>query len=189
MRTFFPDEHLPSLLQHIALGGSLADWCRCLDHESQPVSPAPRPSLSLTEKWLRDPSNAEFFAAYVEAREIGYDALAASALRIARTPHMGTVTEEYQDLDDDGQVTKTNARKVRTEDALGHRKLVVDTSLKLLGLWTHRYSPRTRHGGDNDAPPIKMSSEERNTRIEAIVREAMKNMADGHKPEGEESEQ
>lgn len=63
-------------------------------------------------------------ASIARAREVGFDALAAECLEIADTPLPG-VTE----------VTKEWGTEIRHEDMLGHRKLQIETRLKLLSKW------------------------------------------------------
>lgn len=68
------------------------------------------------------------------AREIGFDAIAQEALEIANTPVIGEETEES----DDGRI------KTKRGDMLGHRKLQIDTRLKLLAKWCPaRYGDKT----------------------------------------------
>ena len=90
--------------------------------------------------WMyRDP---ELAAAIARAREIGYDKMAEEVLQIADTPMMGQV----QTIDDKGST-------VRTEDMLGHRKLQIETRLKLLAKWNpKKYGERVALAGDADAP-------------------------------------
>lgn len=64
--------------------------------------------------------------AIARARESGEDYLAAECLQIANTPEAGEETE----FDKDGNVVR---RKVG--DMLGHRKLQIETRLKLLAKW------------------------------------------------------
>jgi hypothetical protein len=81
--------------------------------------------------WLAE--NEDFAARFARAREVGFDAIAAEALEIADTPLMGEeITEK-----DDGRVEK------RKGDMLGHRKLQIETRLKLLAKWDpKRYGER-----------------------------------------------
>ncbi len=58
------------------------------------------------------------------ARETGFDAIAEEALAIANTPIEGQETEES----DAGY-------KIKRGDMLGHRKLQIETRLKLLAKW------------------------------------------------------
>lgn len=66
--------------------------------------------------------------AYRSALEARADALAHEAMRIAGTPQMG---EKERVLADGGV-------EVTREDMLGHRKLQVDTLLKLAGKWDRK---------------------------------------------------
>lgn len=99
------------LLAHIAEGGSVREFCR------QPGNP----SKATVYNWrVRDP---EFFDEFKRARYCGAEDKFEEALEIARQQMKGeTVTTE-----DDGEKTKTT---VRSEDQLGHRKLLVETLLK-----------------------------------------------------------
>ena len=90
--------------------------------------------------WMyRDP---ELSAAIARAREIGYDKMAEEVLQIADTPMMGQV----QTIDEKGST-------IRTEDMLGHRKLQIETRLKLLAKWNpKKYGERVALAGDADSP-------------------------------------
>ena len=92
--------------------------------------------------WMyRDP---ELSAAIARAREIGYDKMAEEVLQIADTPVMGQV----HTMDDKGST-------VRTEDMLGHRKLQIETRLKLLAKWNpKKYGDRTTLAGDAENPVV-----------------------------------
>jgi hypothetical protein len=84
-------------------------------------------------------------AAIARARDIGYDAIAEECLRIADTPHMG----QKQVMGEDGAT-------VTVEDMLGHRKLQVETRLKLLAKFhPSKYGDRVGLHGVNNAPPIQ----------------------------------
>ena len=65
-----------------------------------------------------------FAARFARAREVGADAIAEQALAIADTPEIGEEVEESE-----------SGMKVRRSDMLGHRKLQVETRLKLLAKW------------------------------------------------------
>lgn len=76
------------------------------------------------------------------ARELGQDAIAEECLSLADTPLMGEV-----------HTVKPTGVEVKTEDMLGHRRLQIDTRLKLLAKWNpKRYGDRITHAGDVDAP-------------------------------------
>lgn len=71
--------------------------------------------------------DAELSTAIARARDIGYDALAEECLYIADTPHIGT-KRVYSSGAEEGEDSMT----VTEEDMLGHRKLQIETRLKLL---------------------------------------------------------
>jgi len=81
-------------------------------------------------------ANADFSARFTRARDIGADAIAEQALEIADTPVEGVRTEIGG---------KDGPKEVR-EDMLGHRKLQVETRLKLLAKWfPQKYGEKTEH--------------------------------------------
>jgi len=76
------------------------------------------------------------------AREMGFDAIAEEALIIADTPEWG-LTESVG----------PNGQTVTKQDMLGHRKLRIETRLKLLAKWDpKRYGERLSLGGDKENP-------------------------------------
>ncbi len=84
-----------------------------------------------------------FAAAIARARISGFDAIAAECLEIADTPVEGEERTEK----DDGRI------EVKRGDMLGHRKLQIETRLKLLAKWDpKRYGDRTTLAGDPEAP-------------------------------------
>jgi hypothetical protein len=77
------------------------------------------------------------------ARENGVEARMEEAVKVARQPMMGEIVtierdpEHQKDVDEQGEVTNLDGSpyegmivKVRREDMLGHRKLLVDTLIK-----------------------------------------------------------
>jgi len=81
------------------------------------------------------------------ARERGEDAIAAECLEIADTPIVG-VTKTHKA---DGSI------EAKEEDMLGHRKLQIDTRLKLLAKWNpKKYGDKveTTLKGDPNAPVV-----------------------------------
>jgi len=90
----------------------------------------------------------DFAARLARARDMGYDALAEEALEISNTPVMGQK-----------QVMGDKATYTTVEDMLGHRKLQIETRLKLLACWDpRRYGNKVQLGGDADNP-IKVEAE------------------------------
>jgi hypothetical protein len=81
--------------------------------------------------------------AIAHARDIGYDKMAEECLQIADTPVEGRKIVET----DDGKVMYTR------EDMLGHRKLQIETRLKLLAKFNpKKYGDRAILAGDADNP-------------------------------------
>ena len=92
--------------------------------------------------------DADLAASIARARELGYDAIAEECLRIADTPQSGKKVT----MSEDG-MTET------VEDMLGHRKLQIETRLKLLAKWSpKKYGERVQVAGDADNP-IKLEAE------------------------------
>jgi predicted secreted protein len=102
------------------------------------------------------------------AREIGYDAIAEECLQIADTPQLG----QKQVMSDEGATTTI-------EDMLGHRKLQIETRLKLLAKWSNKYSDRTVITGDVNGAPIK-TEDAHSSRLFELIRnmEMAKRVAD-----------
>jgi hypothetical protein len=101
------------------------------------------PSWGAVYDWLE--KDAKLASRVARARELGYDALAEEALQIADTPVEATKRTQSED-----------GMTVTTEDALGHRKLQIETRLKLLACWNpKRYGSKVAVGGDKNADPIQ----------------------------------
>lgn len=129
--TYTP-EMADAIIEWLALGKTLRDFCR------QPNTPC----WSTIYSWREE--NSEFAARFTRARDMGGDAIAEEALAIADTPV-------------EGEITTVEGEKVTTrrEDMLGHRKLQVETRLKLLAKWfPKKYGERTalEHSGPNGEP-------------------------------------
>lgn len=89
-------------------------------------------------------SDEELSRRFARARELGFDMIAIEALRIADTTVEGVTTK----------ITDKGIEETR-EDMLGHRKLQVETRLKLLAKWDpKRYGDRQAidHGGQEGNP-------------------------------------
>ena len=87
-------------------------------------------------------ASAGLSAAIARAREIGYDKMAEECLEIADTPNFGKKRIEHED-----------GVSVTTEDMLGHRKLQIETRLKLLAKWNpKKYGDRVTMAGDAENP-------------------------------------
>lgn len=87
-------------------------------------------------------------AAIARAREIGYEAIAEECLVIADTPRWG----QKQVMSDQGTTTTV-------EDMVAHRKLQIETRLKLLAKWNpKKYGDRVQLAGDAESP-LKIEAE------------------------------
>ena len=100
----------------------------------------------------------ELSTAIARARDIGYDALAEECLYIADTPHIG-IKKVYSSGAEEGEDSMT----VTEEDMLGHRKLQIETRLKLLA----KFNPKKY--GDYKAPEERVDP----TVIDVSVRDLM----------------
>lgn len=97
-------------------------------------------------------------ASIARAREIGYDAIAQECLIIADTPHVGKKV-----------YSSGEGVTVTEEDMLGHRKLQIETRLKLLAKWDpKRFGDRVQLAGDADSP-IKIEAESHADRLMAAL--------------------
>ena len=77
-----------------------------------------------------------------QAREQGYDAIAEDLLAIADTPLYGET-----------ETSSANGLTITRQDMLGHRKLQIETRLKLLAKWNpKKYGDRQILAGDKDNP-------------------------------------
>lgn len=80
--------------------------------------------------------------AIAHARDMGYDAMAEECLIIADTPQLG----QAQVMDDKGS-------RITIEDMLGHRKLQIETRLKLLAKFNpKKYGDKVQVSGDPENP-------------------------------------
>ena len=104
-----------------------------------------KPAWRTIYDWLE--ADEVLSARIAHARLLGEDAIAQDCLRIADTPCLGTETK----TDADGNV------ETKEGDMLGHRKLQIETRLKLLAKWNpKKYGDKVMHGNDpeNPLPPV-----------------------------------
>lgn len=98
------------------------------------------PAWRTVYDWIK--GDAEIAAKFEGARLIGFDAIAEDILEIADTPKVGLI-----------KTYEGESKTVREEDMLGHRKLQIETRLKLLAKWhPKKYGERVTHTGDPEAP-------------------------------------
>ena len=114
------------------------------------------PAWRTVYDWMgRDP---ELSASIARARDIGYDAIAEECLLIADTPQFG----QKQVMTDEGTATTI-------EDMLGHRKLQIETRLKLLAKFhPTKYGDKLGLHGVEGAAAIKTEDTNANKFLEVI---------------------
>jgi hypothetical protein len=99
------------------------------------------PGLRTVYDWAE--ADADLSARIARAREAGEEVIAAQCLQIADTPVEGQETTEKAD----------GSCEVKRSDMLGHRKLQIDTRLKLLAKWNpKKWGEKLEHRGDGSAP-------------------------------------
>lgn len=127
------------ICERISVGETLQSICR--DERM--------PAWRTVYDWMD--KHDDFAASIAHARELGYDAIAEEALRIADTPMEGQKV-----------VTDKNGKRVEKDDMLGHRKLQIETRLKLLAKWSpKKYGDRmdvTSDGKAIPAPIIRLAN-------------------------------
>lgn len=100
----------------------------------------------------------DFGARLQRARDMGEEAIAAECLEIADTPMEGIeTTEEATTIKggDGDEILPATLTKTKRGDMLGHRKLQIDTRLKLLAKWNpSKWGDKVEqtHKGDPGAP-------------------------------------
>lgn len=135
-----PSKYTPELAaeicERLSNGEPLRQICRD-DH---------MPAWTAVYAWMaRDEALSERIA---HAREQGFEAIAEEALVIADTPRWG----QKQVMSDQGTTTTV-------EDMVAHRKLQIETRLKLLAKWNpKKYGDRVQLAGDAESP-LKIEAE------------------------------
>lgn len=147
-RLYDRDELVPQICERLSKGEALAVICRDIGISRRTVN-----------YWReQDKEIAERFDA---ARDEGFDILAAECLQIADTTQQG---EEI--------VEKNGHREVHHGDMLGHRKLRIETRLKLLSKWDpRRYGDKIQQeiSGELTTRYKEMSDDELNAKIAAYL--------------------
>mgnify|MGYP007031431481 FL=1 len=140
--TYPKDELLPEICARLAEGEPLAAICR----------DPHMPDASTVRGWAL--ADEQVSNAIAQARAHGFDAIADECLEIANTPVVG---EEVTTKPDGTQ-------EVKRGDMLGHRKLQIETRLKLLAKWDpKRYGERQaiEHSVNEDTAAILAAARKR----------------------------
>lgn len=132
-----PDDERQRIIEHVltqvSCGRSVSEIL---------AEDADMPDQATFWRWHLD-DYADLRGNLASARENGVEARMEEAVKIARSPMMGEIVtverdpEHQRDLDDGEEATSLDGTpydgmivKVRKEDMLGHRKLLVDTLIK-----------------------------------------------------------
>lgn len=130
-QTTFTQEMADVICSRLRTGEPMASICKGED----------MPAVRTVGDWRE--AHPAFAASIARAREEGFDALAAECLEIANTPLEGVETTKRPS----GDIEE------KRSDMLGHRKLQIETRLKLLAKWDpKRYGDKMQIAGDPDAP-------------------------------------
>jgi len=142
--TLFPnkEEIKAQIVAWLSEGKTLRDYCR----------QAEKPSYPSIYRWLDE--DKQFAIDYARAREVGFEILAEETLLIADTMHLGRKVVTHSGGEADGDVMT-----VTEEDMLGHRKLQIDTRMRLLRAWhPKKYGDKTTVAGDDQNPVVVETS-------------------------------
>jgi hypothetical protein len=114
------------------------------------------PAWRTVYDWMR--KDPDLTAAIAHARDVGYDAMAEECLQIADTPLLGdevSESETPEGTDEDGNVILRKTVTIKKVDMLGHRKLQIETRLKLLAKFNpKKYGDKVVHSGDDENPVV-----------------------------------
>lgn len=137
----FTDELFQRICERIADGEPLRQICR---DEGMPSYRAVYSWIDADNKLLEDEKTRDkalnLSSRFARARDDGHDAIAEECLRIADTPLEGIETEESE-----------TGKKIKRGDMLGHRKLQIETRLKLLAKWNpKKYGEKVEVSGPGE---------------------------------------
>ncbi len=121
---------------------------------------------SLTTVWNWQKAKAEFSECIARAREAGWDRIASDALEISNTPLLGVI-RKVEDTAEGTKITETH------EDMLGHRRLQIETRLKLLAKWDpKRYGDKIEieHAGQLGLPELGKATDTANEILALLSR-------------------
>lgn len=151
-KTGRPSKYTPELVAEICERLSVGETMRqiCRDEHM--------PHWTQVYEWMARDEALSLRVAH--AREAGFEALAEETLQISDTPVMGQK-----------QVMGDKSTYTTVEDMLGHRRLQIETRLKLLACWSpKRYGNKVQVGGDGGAP-IKVEAQvEAETLLAALLK-------------------
>jgi hypothetical protein len=129
-----PSRFLPEIHEWIESGKTLRAYCR----------QDGKPSYGTVYDWLE--ADAEQNSRFARARDLGEAQIAQECLEIADTTQIGEIVTQKPD----------GSLEVKTADMIEHRKLRIETRLKLLAKWNPRkWGDKLAHtGADGEGPVI-----------------------------------
>lgn len=145
---FNPAQYLPEVHAWIESGKTLRAYCRQVD----------KPSYGTVYDWLEE--DAKENSHFARARDIGEAVLLQECLQIADEQQVGEIVTE-KPYTFEGAVIHENGqpvilREVKQADMLEHRKLRIDTRLKLLAKWNpKKYGEKLAHVGSDGEGPVR----------------------------------
>lgn len=146
------EEVVPAICARLSAGEPMTVICRDMGV-----------SVRTVNQWRQD--DPEISAQFDEARELGFDAIAHECKTIADTPQLGVI--EKLEPSKDGQLVVVERRN---EDMLGHRKLQIETRLKLLAKWDpRRYGDALKLSGDPENPIMGLTDEQVDARLAVLL--------------------
>ena len=156
-KTGRPSKHTPELVAEICERLSAGEPLRQICRDDR------MPHWTRMYDWLSQDPDLSLRVA--RAREAGYDALAEEALEIADTPKLGA-----KKVFSSGAGEDEDSMTVTEEDMLGHRKLQIETRLKLLACWNPaKYGSKVTLGGDPGNPLKVEVQSEADTYLAALL--------------------
>lgn len=155
------DVAMEAVVEHVAGGGTLRSYS----------AQYPYPTASALSRWIR--AFPAFRERVAEARKIGAMLLAERALEVALTAEEGEETVEEKGPD--GTVVSIKTKKA---DRLGHRRLAVETLLRVAQMSEPALASSKQHvtlAGDASAPiqVRALSDTEREERVRALLDKAL----------------
>lgn len=113
------------------------------------------PTARTVHRWLNE--HDDFCQSYLRAKERQADLLFDQALQIADTPQLGRIVKRKPVKVGETEIMlggeAVTSEEITEEDMLGHRKLQVDTRLRMAGkLAPKKYGDKTLVGSDPDNP-------------------------------------
>lgn len=154
-----------AICERLATGEPMALICRDLGVPVRTVN-----------QWRQD--DEAIANRFDEARDLGYDAIAHDALLIADTPRLGVI-EKIELIKDQNGHSKMVVTERRKEDMLGHRKLQVETRLRLLARWDpRRYGDRLALANDPKDPLLSPPTQLTEAQLLAIAAQGIREQGD-----------